>query len=467
MAELRQVAIEEYWPLIVKNTDEFQQIAVAENPEFNMLVECIYRVLEDGFIADATEYGVERWEKIIGISPAPGATLDERKATILYYLSVKLPYTWRVLKQMLTDYIGGGFVMDYVNDEGKLVIHTDRISDDKLQTIQDLLARVLPQNIEVVQYNQSIDIPWRDWTPGFTQVDFLENTSTSYVRMNCLFESNGAFELTFSEGDVQKEYTGIFAFNASSGESGAFYDIGDQLWPSQTIDGDGITGIRPRLEAFSEGRVADYHKMITFSANEPHVFLYKDRKLYFDGVYKGMLDSERIHGEFTRKRMALFCAHWNGYWGTKGRIYGAKLLSSSGTVSLYLVPALDPTGTPCMYDTVTRTPFYNQSSGDFLYPGAEQAAAAIMTLDLDAKFYAKLTATGVRRLYHVPAGCTMTMDEYAAANGFKELVEPPMPLEGYWTPEWRETDTQLICDWVETEPPAEEETTYEEVTEND
>lgn len=159
---LRQVTIEEYWPLIVKNTAEFQQIAVAENPEFNKLAECIYRVLKDGFIADATEYGVERWEKIIGISPDPGATLDERKATILYYLSVKLPYTWRVLKQMLTDYIGDAFVLEYVNDEGKLVLHTDRIADDKLQTIQDLLERVLPQNIEVVQYNHNMEVSWRD-----------------------------------------------------------------------------------------------------------------------------------------------------------------------------------------------------------------------------------------------------------------------------------------------------------------
>ena len=117
------------------------------------------------------------------------------------------------------------------------------------------------------------------------------------------------------------------------------------------------------------------------------------------------------------------------------------------------VPALDPTGTPCMYDTVSRKPFYNSGTGDFLYPTNEAPAAVI---DLDAKFYAKLTEHGVRRLYHVPKGYTGSMDEYAAKNGFKELVEPPMPQEGYWAPQWRETDTQLICEWVETEPPTEE-----------
>jgi hypothetical protein len=108
-----------------------------------------------------------------------------------------------------------------------------------------------------------------------------------------------------------------------------------------------------------------------------------------------------------------------------------------------------------MVDMVTRCkPFYNSGTGDFTYPGAEQA---IQTLDLDfeAKNYAQLTEHGVRRLYHVPKGYNGTKDEYAAANGFKELVEPPMPMTGYWMPEWRETETQLILDWVETEAPTE------------
>lgn len=106
-----------------------------------------------------------------------------------------------------------------------------------------------------------------------------------------------------------------------------------------------------------------------------------------------------------------------------------------------------------MYDTVNKVFKTNMGTGDFLYP---TDAALAMSAGLDEKFYAKLTEHGVRRLYHVPTGCNMTKDEYAAANGFKELVEPPMPSEGYWMPEWRETETQLICDWVETEPPIEE-----------
>lgn len=30
------------------------------------------------------------------------------------------------------------------------------------------------------------------------------------------------------------------------------------------------------------------------------------------------------------------------------------------------------------------------------------------------------------------------------------------PEEGYWSPRWTETDEEIILEWVETEPPADE-----------
>ena len=101
-----------------------------------------------------------------------------------------------------------------------------------------------------------------------------------------------------------------------------------------------------------------------------------------------------------------------------------------------------------MYDIISQQPFYNEGTGQFLYPGAE---SQVVTSDLDEIFYAKKTAHGIQKLYHVPENFSGSKDEYAIENGFKQLVEPPMPTEGYWTPEWIETDNQLICNWVETD----------------
>ena len=105
-----------------------------------------------------------------------------------------------------------------------------------------------------------------------------------------------------------------------------------------------------------------------------------------------------------------------------------------------------------MFDLVTRKPFYNVSSGDFAYP-TESTTYALRRLLPD---WGKHTPTGLRRLYRAPAGYDGELIDYALENGFKPIIEPDMPEEGYWAPEWRETEDEIILDWVETEPPMEE-----------
>lgn len=60
----------------------------------------------------------------------------------------------------------------------------------------------------------------------------------------------------------------------------------------------------------------------------------------------------------------LFC--WGSSMRAKGRVYSFTI-KEAGELKLDLIPALDPTGRPCMFDLVTRTPFYNAGTGEFLY----------------------------------------------------------------------------------------------------
>ena len=454
--EIREVKIEEYWPQIVKGTAEFGQIAVALNPEFNKLAQCIYAVLNESFVATASEFGVSRWEHILGITPATGATLDDRKAAVLTYLNIKTPYTWRVLKQMLVPILGGEdkFVLEYVNDEGKLVLHTDRLDDAMLATVDELLERVLPQNIEVVQYNQSIDIPWRDWTPGLTQVEYLESTGTQYINSEvnpgtyvnldmtiAIINKLAAYDVFL--GKSQTAEVGVSRMNIAA--TGNLLQTEFGWWPNTGVN---ITEYQ-KMHITFESEIGDFEGSKA-TVNDKDI-ISTLQLMYFQGDVSTLTNPLYFFARNTNGNPTAYSCC---------RIYSCRIKTKTATASF--IPALDKLGTPGLYCPETKTFLTNLGTGDFLYPGAESAVA---TTDLDDKFYAKLTATGVRRLYHVPAGCNMTKDEYAAANGFKELVEPPAPLEGYWAPEWRETDTQLILEWVETEPPAEPEPM--EVTENE
>lgn len=127
---------------------------------------------------------------------------------------------------------------------------------------------------------------------------------------------------------------------------------------------------------------------------------------------------------------------------------------------LILIPALDATGAPCMFDTVSRKPFYNSGTGDFVTP---QSGARTYSLRGRCVLpdWGKLTENGLRRLYHAPAGYKGDAYDYALEHGYKPIVESEHPEVGYWVPVWHETEDSIQLEWVETEPPAEELSTIE------
>lgn len=141
--------------------------------------------------------------------------------------------------------------------------------------------------------------------------------------------------------------------------------------------------------------------------------------------------------------------------GWKGRCYSVYVSRNTELENIF-IPALDPTGAPCLFDAVSRETFYNAGTGDFMTSLTNDATTYGMRRVLPD--WGKLTPNGLRRLYHAPAGYKGDTYDYAIENGYKQIVEPEMPEEGYWRPEWTETDTQIICNWIETEAPAEENT---------
>ena len=105
-----------------------------------------------------------------------------------------------------------------------------------------------------------------------------------------------------------------------------------------------------------------------------------------------------------------------------------------------------------MYDTVSKQPFYNLGTGDFIYP-TESTTYALRRVLPD---WGKLTEHGLRRLYHAPAGYSGELYDYALEHGYKPIVEPEKPETGYWSPRWTETEDEIVLEWVETEPPMDE-----------
>ena len=347
-------------------------------------------------------------------------------------VNVKYGAVDKVLTEKIEKLIGKGkceVKFDKDNNKATIALPLDT-TETQLTDVEGLLNRVLPSNL-------TTEMEWADGLPmSYTRLDYLESTGTQWINTKINIDNNSEVNCIFESRTIEYiEHEAIF------GTRTEYMNGITMFYPGHTKD----LGILVFTRAVYVP--AEFGKKSSAKLN-------KTELKCGDARYE---NNGSITGEIND--MMLFCVNTSGgrelahpWYYSKARIYSFSI-SRNGQLQLSYIPCLNDAGTPGMYDTVNKVFKTNAGTGDFLYP---TDAAPAISAGLDETFYAKLTEHGIRRLYHVPKGYTGTKDEYAAANGFKELVEPPMPLEGYWRPEWRETETQLICDWVETEPPTEE-----------
>lgn len=72
------------------------------------------------------------------------------------------PATMCILKDGLLRIVGDPALFTVDTDGQKIIVHTDRLEDEQLASVEDMLGRFVPQFIEVVQYNHHIEVSWMD-----------------------------------------------------------------------------------------------------------------------------------------------------------------------------------------------------------------------------------------------------------------------------------------------------------------
>lgn len=342
------------------------------------------------------------------------------------------------------------FKLGWVASEKKLVIHTDRVDDNLLEQVRIMAEEYMPAWVRLVQYNHDISIPWQKIPEGFIVVEWLESVNNQYFSFNKnIGTTEDDTEIIFTKLTISS-YGNIlnlisvppaeFKSAAIQFNSNPRNTYSEALFQTWYFNADGSYTYP------SKNGTCGYFYL---NRNGQDIARFSERKCYFNGVYKGVIDTEY---KLPVRPLASISALGTGF---SARIFGLKHRSNeTGELLLNSIPCVDDTGAPCMLDLVTQTIYYNAGTGDFLYPGKEEEP---VTFSLRRSItYAQLTKNGVRRLYHVPKGYNGTKEEYAIENGFKPLVETPMPEEGYWEPYWQETEKEIVLNWVETNPPIEE-----------
>lgn len=104
---MNDVNLAEYLPPFLREYKELKAVMEAENPEFSLLQNAAKRVLKNEFIETADEFGISRFEKLLGIMPSKNDTLESRRARVYSRWFTELPYTLRMFVGRLAQMSGG------------------------------------------------------------------------------------------------------------------------------------------------------------------------------------------------------------------------------------------------------------------------------------------------------------------------------------------------------------------------
>lgn len=136
------VSKEEYWTTILNDYSQFGQITT-EDSEFNSIANDVWNVLENSFIKIDDEERVIKWEETTGLS-GEGLTIFQRKANILYTLTVKNYLPISLITRGLNKVVGeGNYELSYVDNT--LSLKTNNFA--KAEDVNFILDNLLPKNM--------------------------------------------------------------------------------------------------------------------------------------------------------------------------------------------------------------------------------------------------------------------------------------------------------------------------------
>lgn len=146
----------DYLPPFIQEYKEIKAIMDAEQFTCEQTWSDAENVLADQFIQDATENGISRYEKILGITSKPTYTLEERRFNIITKINKQIPYTMESVEKALTSLCGeDGYTMQLDLNDYKLHVKLDLSNENNFNAVCEMLDNMIPANIvrNVILYN--------------------------------------------------------------------------------------------------------------------------------------------------------------------------------------------------------------------------------------------------------------------------------------------------------------------------
>ena len=152
----REIELCSYLPEVIRNVREYQVLCNVESPQVNAMWKALEVVFDNGFLESLTEYGCQRWEKILQLTPDKSESLEIRRKNIWIRLNENLPYTFRRLVMLMDSICGkNGYTMTlYHNDyflDVSIQLTEENLEQHIVKQVLAMFERVLPANIEYIK----------------------------------------------------------------------------------------------------------------------------------------------------------------------------------------------------------------------------------------------------------------------------------------------------------------------------
>lgn len=208
---------------------------------------------------------------------------------------------------------------------------------------------------------------------GYTRVDFLEANKRQHINTGVM--PTGDMNIKVDVMATKWVYVNyVFGSAQVSGPNIVF-----------SMD---YANAHGRAGLYRYGKQSTFFPYGTHRLNKRYHYEFDGPVVYRDGELARFMNSVKFTPEtFTgTSPILLFISrhdNWHFYDDGTKRIWKFSIDRPSGPVLNY-IPALDPAGVPCMFDTVTRQPFYNAASTGAFIAGMT-LGQALKLKDLPAK----------------------------------------------------------------------------------
>lgn len=141
--------IHEYLPETLKDVIDLKLLNEDLDIELEQLDGYITGIGKEVIVESASLYGIEKWEKALGITPKDGDSLETRRFRVNNLLTSKLPYTYRWLIKKLTQITGSpsGYTLNINQADYAITIVLSGLDTNMMIEVQKQLRNAIPSNM--------------------------------------------------------------------------------------------------------------------------------------------------------------------------------------------------------------------------------------------------------------------------------------------------------------------------------